>query len=205
MNYGTKIPVNRLLRLQNKKVTETENDINITLAQYDDQIAQCREIFFKKTKDYGTSWRIMRPRSITDQLFIKGQRIRTLEETGISKVDEGIEGEFRALVNYGLMALIQLSHDYNDWENFSDEEVLQMFEEQVHEVRQVMIAKNHDYGEAWREMRTSSFTDLILTKILRIKQIEDNEGQTLISEGLDGHYTDIVNYAVFALIRMNEE
>jgi len=185
-------------------VTETQMDINLTLDQYDEQIGVCKEIFVNKTKDYGTSWRIMRAKSITDQLFIKAQRIRTLEETGISKVGDGIEGEFRALVNYGLMALIQLNNgSHSNWD-LKPEQAEQLFEEQVHFVRQIMIAKNHDYGEAWRDMRVSSFTDLILTKILRIKQIEDNEGVTLVSEGLDGHYTDIVNYSIFALIRMNE-
>lgn len=179
-------------------------EINQTLDQYDEQIAICRDIFVNKTKDYGTSWRIMRPKSITDQLFIKAQRIRTLEETGISKVGDGIEGEYKALVNYGLMALIQLQHGSADNWELQAEEAEALFEEQVHQVRQIMIAKNHDYGEAWRDMRISSFTDLILTKILRIKQIEDNQGVTLISEGLDGHYTDIVNYSIFALIRMNE-
>ena len=175
-----------------------------TLMQYDEQLELCKEIFVNKSKDYGTSWRIMRPKSITDQLFIKVQRIRTLEEKGITKVGDGIEGEFQALVNYGLMALIQLTSQSVDEANLSADEAKAMYEEEAHQVRQTMLKKNHDYGEAWREMRTSSFTDLILTKILRIKQIEDNRGETLVSEGLDGHYTDIVNYALFALIRMNE-
>lgn len=175
-----------------------------TLIQYDEQLELCKEIFVNKSIDYGTSWRIMRPRSITDQLFIKAQRIRTLEEKGITKVGDGIEGEFQALVNYGLMALIQLHHESTDEFNLSPDEAKALYEEQAHGVRQTMLKKNHDYGEAWRDMRISSFTDLILTKLLRVKQIEDNRGKTIVSEGLDGHYTDIVNYSLFALIRMNE-
>lgn len=188
------------------QVAETNQEIavNKTLNQYNEQLEICKDIFVKKSKDYGTSWRIMRPKSITDQLFIKAQRIRTLEETGVTKVGDGVDGEFMALVNYGLMALIQLAHKPSADDNLGEDEAKRLYEEQAHEVRQIMVAKNHDYGEAWRDMRVSSFTDLILTKILRIKQIEDNSGQTLISEGLDGHYTDIVNYALFALIRLNE-
>lgn len=185
-------------------MAEIESDIEKTMAQYDEQMKICQEIFEKKTKDYGTSWRVMRSKSITDQLFIKAQRIRTLEETGISKVGDGIEGEFKALVNYGLMAMIQLKHGSEDNWELSADSAGQLFSEQATFVRDIMLAKNHDYGEAWRDMRVSSFTDLILTKILRIKQIEDNLGVTLISEGLDGHYTDIVNYAIFALIRLSE-
>lgn len=175
-----------------------------TLQQYDEQLGLCKEIFINKSIDYGTSWRIMRPKSITDQLFIKAQRIRTLEEKGISRVGEGIEGEYQALVNYGLMALIQLTNKSSDEANLSPDEAKALYEEEAHVVRQTMLKKNHDYGEAWRDMRISSFTDLILTKLLRIKQIENNEGKTIVSEGLDGHYTDIVNYSLFALIRMNE-
>ncbi len=193
--------------LKIRQVTETNTGESLvnTLEQYDNQLQICKDIFMEKSIDYGTSWRIMRPKSVTDQLFIKAQRIRTLEETGVTKVGDGIEGEYQALVNYGLMALIQLSHPVDDGEyELSVEEAEQFYEEQAHEVRQVMIAKNHDYGEAWKEMRVSSFTDLILTKILRIKQIENNKGVTRVSEGLSGHYTDIVNYALFALIRINE-
>jgi len=186
-------------------VTDTNQDTQVkTLNQYNEQLQLCKEIFSKKTKDYGTSWRVMRPKSVTDQLFIKAQRIRTLEETGVSKVGDGIEGEFQALVNYGLMALIQLVNKPNIEGSMPADEALRLYEQQAHVVRQVMIAKNHDYGEAWRDMRVSSFTDLILTKLLRIKQIEDNQGKTIISEGLDGHYTDIINYSLFALIRINE-
>lgn len=176
-----------------------------TLSQYDEQLEHCKQIFINKSKDYGTSWRIMRPKSITDQLFIKAQRIRTLEEKGITLVGDGIEDEFKALVNYGLMALIQLHHKPTvEATDLSADDAKKLYEEQAHVVRQIMIAKNHDYGEAWRDMRVSSFTDLILTKLLRIKQIENNAGKTIISEGLDGHYTDIINYAIFALIRNNE-
>lgn len=186
-------------------MTETNQKTQLnTLDQYNEQLQHCKEIFSDKTKDYGTSWRVMRPKSVTDQLFIKAQRIRTLEETGVSKVGDGIEGEFQALVNYGLMALIQLTNQPDIEGTMPADDALRLYEEEVHTVRQIMIAKNHDYGEAWREMRISSFTDLILTKLLRIKQIEDNQGKTIISEGLDGHYTDIINYALFALIRLNE-
>ena len=189
--------------LKIREVAETKSEVN-TLEQYDEQLQICQEIFVQKSKDYGTSWRIMRTKSITDQLFIKAQRIRTLEETGVSKVGDGIEGEFQALVNYGLMALIQLHHKPNAEGNLSADDARRLYEEQAHEVRQIMIAKNHDYGEAWRDMRVSSFTDLILSKILRLKQIEDNQGKTIVSEGLEGHYTDIVNYSLFGLIRINE-
>ena len=187
------------------ETSQTKPNYPATLSQYDEQLSLCKTIFVNKSKDYGTSWRIMRPKSITDQLFIKAQRIRTLEEKGITEVGDGIEGEFQALVNYGLMALIQLAHKPSADANLSPDDAKQLYEEQAHTVRQIMIAKNHDYGEAWRDMRISSFTDLILNKILRIKQIEDNRGQTLVSEGFDGHFTDIVNYALFALIRLNEE
>ena len=182
-----------------------KTDSNITLQQYDEQLVLCRDIFVKKLQDYGMSWRVMRPRSFTDQLFIKAQRIRTLEDTGINKVGDGIEGEFIALVNYGLMALIQLENGISDDvdNTISGDAAVNLFNHHAREVRAIMLRKNHDYGEAWRDMRISSFIDLILTKILRIKQIENNEGKTLISEGLDGHYTDIINYAMFALIRLN--
>ncbi len=184
---------------------KSTDQVNHTLDQYDTQFELCRKIFVAKSKDYGTSWRVMRNRSITDQLFIKAQRIRTLEETGVSKVGDGCEGEFRAIVNYGVIALIQLDFppQSNDYE-LSTDLAEEYYDVEAIKVREVMIAKNHDYGEAWRDMRISSFTDLILTKLLRIKQIEDNCGQTEVSEGFEGHYTDIINYALFALIRLNE-
>lgn len=165
---------------------------------------KCREIFVNKAKDYGTSWRVLRLSSITDQLFIKAKRIRTLEETGINKVGESIEGEYMAMVNYGIIALIQISlKDVNELE-IDLEKVLSLYNQKIEETRDLMLAKNHDYGEAWRDMRVTSFSDLILTKILRIKQIEGNDGKTLISEGVDANYQDIINYSVFALIKMKE-
>lgn len=165
---------------------------------------KCREIFVNKAKDYGTSWRVLRLSSITDQLFIKAKRIRILEETGINKVGESIEGEYMAMVNYGIIALIQISlKDVNELE-IDLEKVLSLYNQKIEETRDLMLAKNHDYGEAWRDMRVTSFSDLILTKILRIKQIEGNDGKTLISEGVDANYQDIINYSVFALIKMKE-
>jgi hypothetical protein len=175
-----------------------------TSSQYDAQVALCRDVFGKKTKDYGTSWRILRPKSLTDQLFIKAQRIKTLEETEVRKVDEGIEGEFIALVNYAVMGLIQMKLVKDDRLELTEKEALELYDKEVAEIKALMMAKNHDYGEAWRDMRVSSFTDLILMKLLRIKQIEDNKGKTLISEGIDAGYMDIVNYSIFALIQMSE-
>jgi len=162
----------------------------------------CRDIFLKKTKDYGTAWRILRPSSLTDQLFIKAQRIRTIQETGENKVGEDIEDEFRAIVNYCVMAIIQLlEKELKDIE-LDSETVTLLYDKYVNEAANLMERKNHDYGEAWRDMRVSSLTDLILMKILRIKQIENNNGQTIISEGIDANYFDMLNYSVFALIHL---
>jgi hypothetical protein len=162
----------------------------------------CRDIFLKKTKDYGTAWRILRPSSLTDQLFIKAQRIRTIQETGENKVGEDVEDEFRAIVNYCIMAIIQLlEKDLKELE-LDPEKALQLYNHYAEEAQSLMERKNHDYGEAWRDMRVSSLTDLILMKILRIKQIEDNDGQTIISEGIDANYFDMLNYSVFALIHL---
>ncbi|HMX60087.1 MAG TPA: DUF1599 domain-containing protein [Chitinophagales bacterium] len=161
----------------------------------------------KKTKDYGTSWRILRARSITDQIYIKAKRIRTIDETGENKVGDSIESEFIGCVNYGIIAIIQLQlehkKDYAIELKYEEAEVL--FDEQYSIIKKLFLAKNHDYGEAWRDMRISSFTDLILSKLHRIKQIEENKGQTIISEGIDANYMDIVNYAIFALIKLNEK
>jgi hypothetical protein len=177
--------------------------MNQTTAQYTNVITICRDIFLKKTKDYGTAWRILRPSSLTDQLFIKAQRIRTIQETGESKVGESIFGEFMAIVNYCIMALIQLNEtDLEDME-LPAEFALQLYDKYANEAFELMLKKNHDYGEAWRDMRISSLTDLILMKILRIKQIEDNKGKTLISEGIDANYFDMLNYSVFSLIHMD--
>ncbi len=175
-----------------------------TIAQYDEQLGKCREIYLKKTKDYGTAWRILRPSSLTDQLYIKAKRIRSIEEKGEQKVDEGIENEFIGLVNYSIMALVQLEMPADAELELSETEASKLYDNYAEKTRALMIAKNHDYGEAWREMRISSLTDLILMKLLRIKQIEDNKGKTLISEGLDAGYQDIINYSLFALIRLNE-
>ena len=175
-----------------------------TSEQYDTQVSLCRDVFAKKTKDYGTSWRILRPKSLTDQLFIKAQRIKTLEETDVRKVDEGIENEFVGLVNYAVMGLIQMKLPTDAGLELTEAEALAHYDREVAEINALMMAKNHDYGEAWRDMRVSSFTDLILMKLLRIKQIEDNKGKTIISEGIDAGYMDIVNYSIFALIQMSE-
>jgi hypothetical protein len=165
----------------------------------------CREIFSKKTKDYGTAWRILRPSSLTDQIFIKAQRIRTIQETGENKVGENIEDEFRAIVNYCIMALIQLKEVDLAKTELSEKEASGLYDKYAREAFELMEKKNHDYGEAWRDMRVSSLTDLILMKILRVKQIEDNKGKTLISEGVDANYFDMLNYAVFALIHLTEK
>lgn len=175
-----------------------------TSEQYDKIIGKCVEIFSKKTKDYGTAWRILRTSSLTDQIFIKAQRIRTLQEKGISKVGEGIEPEFIGIINYSLMAIIQMNLKDNSEMELDPAKATEMFRKEANQAKTLMENKNHDYGEAWRDMRISSFTDLILMKLLRIKQIEDNKGVTLISEGIDANYFDIVNYAIFALIKMEE-
>ncbi|MBC9811823.1 DUF1599 domain-containing protein [Crocinitomicaceae bacterium CZZ-1] len=176
-----------------------------TDAQYTKVIANCKEIYSKKTKDYGTSWRILRPSSLTDQLFIKAQRIRTIQETGENRVGETVEGEFMAIVNYCVMALIQLQETTLKELDLSADQAVALYEKYTREAFELMQKKNHDYGEAWRDMRVSSLTDLILTKILRVKQIEDNKGNTLISEGIDANYYDMLNYAVFALIHLTQE
>ncbi len=174
-----------------------------TNSEYANVINVCRDIFEKKTKDYGTAWRILRPSSLTDQLFIKAQRIRTIQETGENKVGENIEDEFVAIVNYCIMALIQLHEtDLKEWE-LEPEEAIRLYKTYSNHAFELMQKKNHDYGEAWRDMRISSLTDLILQKLLRVKQIEDNDGTTIISEGIDANYYDMLNYSVFALIHMN--
>jgi hypothetical protein len=175
-----------------------------TTEQYTKVILSCREIFSKKTKDYGTAWRILRASSLTDQLFIKAQRIRTIQETGDNFVGESINDEFQAIVNYCVMAIIQLEYSDNSKLELPEEEALALYDKYAHLAFELMKKKNHDYGEAWRDMRVSSLTDLILMKILRVKQIEDNKGKTLISEGIDANYYDMLNYAVFALIHLSE-
>ncbi len=176
-----------------------------TSVQYDQAVQRCRDIFEKKMKDYGSSWRILRISSITDQLYIKAKRIRSLEEKGVSRVEEGIEGEFMAIVNYGVMGLVQLDKGYSEETSLQAEEALKLYDDWIAEAKGLMENKNHDYDEAWREMRTSSLTDMILQKLLRTKQIESNQGKTLISEGIDANYLDMVNYAIFALIQLSEK
>ncbi|WP_461534173.1 DUF1599 domain-containing protein [Sinomicrobium sp.] len=174
-----------------------------TSAQYDEVIATCRELFTHKMKDYGSAWRILRLPSLTDQIFIKAQRIRSLQEKKMRKVDEGEASEFIGIVNYAVMALIQLQKDVAAQPDMGVEEATALYDSMTAETKTLMEAKNHDYGEAWRDMRVSSFTDLILQKILRVKQIEDNEGKTTVSEGIAANYQDMINYAVFALIKLN--
>lgn len=175
-----------------------------TIRQYSEALEECKNIFLKKTKDYGTSWRVLRSKSITDQIFIKAQRIRSIDEKGIQKVNESIEHDFMAMVNYGIIALIQLEMGGNGKLELTVVETEELFDGKSETIKKLMVNKNHDYGEAWRDMRVSSFTDLILMKLQRIKQIENNEGKTIISEGIDSHYSDIVNYAIFALIKLKE-
>lgn len=160
------------------------------------------QLFDKKNSDYGTAWRILRPKSITDQVLIKALRIRSIEEKGTSKVDEGIEDEFMGIYNYCIIGLIQLKY-FEDEKQFSTTEIMALFDNEAEGTRELMLKKNHDYGEAWREMRVSSFTDLILMKLNRTKQIEDNSGITLVSEGVDANYRDMMNYAIFALITIH--
>jgi hypothetical protein len=173
-----------------------------TSLEYTNVINLCREIFEKKTRDYGTSWRILRPSSLTDQIFIKAQRIRTVQETGENKVGETFEDAFMGIVNYCIMAIFQLRNDSGFNEQLTLEEAMKVYNEISTEAYELMKKKNHDYGEAWRDMRVTSLTDLILTKVLRIKQIEDNKGVTEISEGVEGNYFDMLNYSVFALIHI---
>jgi len=173
-----------------------------TDSQFDHVINICKDIFEKKMKDYGTAWRILRPSSMTDQIFIKAQRIRSIETKGTSKVDEGIRDEFIGIVNYCAMALVQLKMKPADQPEMNPDEALKMYLDNIYASKDLMANKNHDYDEAWRKMRISSFTDLILMKLHRTKQIEDNQGQTIISEGIDANYMDMINYAIFALIKL---
>lgn len=176
-----------------------------TDSQFEQALAVCRQVFAPKLQDYGASWRIMRPQTVTDQLFIKAKRIRTIETTGENHVGDGVRGEFIALVNYGLVGIIQLSLPCADRIDITPDEALALYDEHVAETFALMKRKNHDYGEAWRDMRVSSYTDLILTKIERIKEIEDHCGETLVSEGIASNYMDIINYALFGIIRIDEQ
>lgn len=175
-----------------------------TLQEYNAVIDSCRSLFIKKMTDYGSAWRILRLPSLTDQIFIKAQRIRQLQENDVRKVDEGEKSEFIGIINYSIMALIQLELGIADQPDLSTEEATELYDKHAQTTRDLMLNKNHDYGEAWRDMRISSLTDLILQKLLRVKQIEDNKGKTIVSEGLDANYQDMVNYAVFAMIHLAE-
>lgn len=175
-----------------------------TSKQYDNVITTCRDLFIKKMSDYGSAWRILRLPSLTDQIFIKAQRIRGLQQNDVQKVDEGQESEFIGIINYCIMALIQLEEGVVEQPDLSVEEATELYDKQTAVTKQLMLDKNHDYGEAWRDMRVSSLTDLILQKLLRVKQIEDNKGKTLVSEGIDANYQDMVNYAIFAMIHLKE-
>lgn len=175
-----------------------------TEQQFDYVTTICHDIFIKKMKDYGASWRILRQQSVTDQIFIKASRIRSIEIKGVSKVDEGIRSELIAIVNYGIIGLIQLELGFADTDDLSFDKGMEFYDKYLQQAKNLMKAKNHDYDEAWRSMRTQSYTDLILTKILRTKQIEDNQGVTLASEGIDANYFDMINYAVFGLIKFHE-
>lgn len=175
-----------------------------TITQFDNALNICRDLFVKKLHDYGVAWRIMRPASITDQIFIKANRIRSLEIKGESKIDEGILPEFIGIVNYGIIGLIQLELGYADKEDISVTKAIELYDRLVGETRELMIAKNHDYDEAWRKMRVNSYTDLILMKIMRTKQIEDIQGKTLVSEGIDANYKDMINYSIFGIIKLTE-
>ena len=173
-----------------------------TSQQYDQIIAVCQDIFTKKMKDYGIAWRILRPSSMTDQIYIKAQRIRSIEQKGISKIDEGVRSEYIGIINYCIMAIVQLEKGTSETDDLTNEETLGLYLQHFQEAKTLMTDKNHDYDEAWRNMRMSSFTDLILMKLKRTKQIEDNLGKTLISEGIEANYLDMINYAVFALINL---
>jgi len=175
-----------------------------TSNQYNSVIETCRTLFINKMKDYGSAWRILRLPSLTDQIFIKAQRIRGLQQNTERKVDEGEVSEFIGIINYAVMALIQLELGVVEIPDLTLEEATKQYDEKIAVTKQLMLDKNHDYGEAWREMRVSSLTDLILQKLLRVKQIEDNQGKTLVSEGIDANYQDMINYAVFAMIHLGE-
>ena len=190
--------------------TKTESlrvmtDLSKTEQQFNKVMAECRTLFQKKLHDYGASWRILRPSSLTDQLFIKAKRIRSLEIKKESLVGEGIRPEFIALINYGIVGIIQLENGFADEVDMTPDEAMTLYDKHAQDALQLMIRKNHDYDEAWRSMRTSSYTDFILTKIQRIKEIENLQGATLVSEGIDANYMDIINYSVFGAIKLSEE
>ncbi len=175
-----------------------------TSVQYDEAINICKDIFMKKMKDYGSSWRILRPSSLTDQIFIKAQRIRTIEDKGTQKIEDDIKGEFIGILNYCIISLIQLKLNNYEQLELPLTEAESQYNSHSKYAKELMEAKNHDYGEAWRDMRVSSFTDILLVRILRIKQIEDNKGLTTVSEGIESNYYDMINYCIFALIKIAE-
>ena len=174
-----------------------------TLQQFEQVVSQCRDLFKKKLHDYGAAWRILRPASVTDQIFIKANRIRSIETKGVTLVGEGIKPEFIAIVNYGVIGLIQLSLGYSETDDLTEDEALDLYDKHMNQVLELLKIKNHDYDEAWRNMRVSSYTDLILMKIHRTKQIESLGGETLVSEGIDANYMDMINYAIFGLIKLD--
>lgn len=176
-----------------------------TVGEYKEVIKACKDIFLKKTQDYGTAWRILRLSSITDQIFIKAQRIRSIQDKGEQKVDDDISGEFIGIINYCVIALIQMNLTEDDPMEMDVQSLEPLYDKHVKATMDLLMNKNHDYGEAWRDMRVSSITDIILMKLLRVKQIEDNQGKTIISEGIDANYMDMINYAVFCMILMKEE
>ena len=176
-----------------------------TALQFSEVIRQCRDLFSKKLQDYGAAWRVLRPSSITDQIYIKVNRIRTLQMTDVKMVDEHEEDEFIAIVNYSIIGLIQLEKGFSENLDEDRNEILKLYDDYAQKAKDLMLRKNHDYGEAWREMRISSITDLIFQKVLRTKQIEDNQGKTVASEGIDANYYDMLNYAAFCLIKFSEE
>lgn len=177
--------------------------INQTATEYKQVISECKKIFINKTLDYGTAWRILRLPSITDQIFIKAQRIRSIQEKGTQKIEEDITSEFVGIINYCVIALMQLELENSTEMNVSADQVEKLYDKNIQETLDLLLMKNHDYGEAWREMRVSSITDIILMKLLRVKQIEDNQGKTRISEGVEANYQDMINYSVFSLIKLN--
>ncbi len=179
--------------------------MNNTIDEFDAAIKVCRDLYIRKLRDYGASWRLMRPCSITDQILIKATRIRSLETKGHAMVDEGIMPEFIGIVNYGIIGLIQLESGVSDVKDITVEQAVERYDRWMSETRTLMLSKNHDYDEAWRLMRVSSYTDLILTKLMRTKEIEDNNGATTVSEGIDANYMDMVNYAIFGIIKLTEQ
>lgn len=203
-----------IIKILNEEMKNEKKSLNVdwdtpqpqTTIEYDTAYGLCSNIFLKKLKDYGCSWRVLRLPSLTDQILIKTMRIRSIQKTGINKVGDNIIDELIGIANYGVMAMIQYKFGYvNNIDSISNEEIITLYNETFNDVFELMLLKNHDYGEAWRSMRVSSMVDLILTKLLRIKQIEDNEGKTTISEGVDANYADIINYAIFSIILLNND